>query len=521
MKSYPLPANPQKPNNSNHQIIATSDRIVPYCDRDDTLNNNWSNNWSASLQTVLDEPPARLPHRLITCGILSLVIMTIWAWFGQVEEIGTATGKLVPKGETYKVEPINSGKVSNINIREGEQVKTGQVLVELDTELLTQEVTGLEQILVAYELELTQKQALLEKAYLESQTNQRIMTAEIASQRSAIAIVREKGEILRQLLAQQQAEKQAYEHKQDNLQPLSSLTAEHLDKLRQEIIAHRERLQRLKSLEKKGAISQELVFQAEQELRQIEQQLIQSKMQETTTTKEQLFQAEQSLRELEARITQNLGELESAVKETEQLQAQLKQKKAESDRTLLADRQKINQLELEITQITSKIADCKNQLITAQAKLKQNSLTAPIDGTILSLNVNNIGKVVGTGETIVEIAPDDEPLILAAVLPNKEAGFVEIGMPVQVKLDAYAYQDYGFVAGRVTDISADAESNEQLGNVYQVEVALEQNHIMDNQKLIPFKPGQTAVADIIIRRRRIMEIFLDPIKKLQQDGMDL
>ena len=358
MKSYPLSVNPQKNSDRNPPTTVTSDSLITYSERKEALTH-----WSASLQTVLDEPPARLPHRLITCGILSLIVIVFWAWFGQIEEIGTATGKLIPQGETYKVEPIDSGKVSQINVREGEKVKAGQVLVQLDAELLTQQITGLKQMLASYKLEHSQKQALLEKAYLEAQTNQRIIAAEIVSQQSAIAIVGEKAEILRKLLAQQQAEKQAYQSKQDNLQPLSSLSAEHLEQLRQDIIAHRERLQRLKSLEKKGAISQELVFQAEKELRQIEQQLIQSKMQEASSTKEQLFQAEQSLRELEARITQNLGELESAVKETEQLQAQLEQKKAESDRTHLADRQKIKQLELEITQITAKITDSQNQLI--------------------------------------------------------------------------------------------------------------------------------------------------------------
>ena len=125
------------------------------------------------------------------------------------------------------------------------------------------------------------------------------------------------------------------------------------------------------------------------------------------------------------------------------------------------------------------------------------------------------------GQTLVEIAPLGEPLVLSAILPNKEAGFLETGMSAQVKFDAYPYQDYGVIPSKIIAISPDAESNDRLGEVYRVEVALERDHITDNQKPIKLKAGQTASVDIIIRRRRILDVLLDPIRKLQQDGIDL
>ena len=60
-----------------------------------------------------------------------------------------------------------------------------------------------------------------------------------------------------------------------------------------------------------------------------------------------------------------------------------------------------------------------------------------------------------------------------------------------------------------------------MGLVYQVEVELEQDYIVKEQKSIPFKPGQTATAEIILRRRRLLDIFLDPVKQIQKDGIDL
>lgn len=92
---------------------------------------------------------------------------------------------------------------------------------------------------------------------------------------------------------------------------------------------------------------------------------------------------------------------------------------------------------------------------------------------------------------------------------------------MQVKFDAYPYQDYGIVPGKVLSISPDAKPDEQLGPVYQVEVALDRDYVTTKDQNIKFKAGQTAAADIIIRRRRIVDILLDPIRQLQKGGMDL
>jgi HlyD family secretion protein len=122
---------------------------------------------------------------------------------------------------------------------------------------------------------------------------------------------------------------------------------------------------------------------------------------------------------------------------------------------------------------------------------------------------------------IAEIAAQDSPLVLRAILPNQEAGFVKSGMPAQVKFDAYPYQDYGMIPGTVTAISPDTKPDEQLGEIYQVEIKLERSYVLANQQKIQFKPGQTATAEIVIRNKRIIDILLDPIRQLQKGGINL
>jgi HlyD family secretion protein len=274
-------------------------------------------------------------------------------------------------------------------------------------------------------------------------------------------------------------------------------------------------------MEVQGAVSKEFIFQAEQARLQAQQQLTDSKLQEISNINEQIFQSEQSLRDLVAKITQTQGELHTATREVEQLQADLERNQAERTRLELQTQQQIEGLKLEISQINSKIAETQNMLANAQTQLEQKFLKSPVDGVVLSFNIKNTGKVVQSGQTIAEIAPEDSPLVLSALIPNQNAGFIKTNMPVQIKLDAYSYQDYGTIPGKVISISADTKADERLGAVYQVEIELDKDYITNDRQVIKFKPGQTATANIIIRQRKVLDLFLDPIKKLQQDGINL
>jgi HlyD family secretion protein len=480
-----------------------------------------ASNWSTSVQALLDQPPSSLPQRLVAGGMIFCLAFGAWASFGKIDEVGQAQGRLVPKGETYKVDPLEIGKVANIPVKEGQSVKAGQVLVELDTELASTEVDRLQQILTAAQIELSQKQTLLEKAQLEAGTRSQIAQAEIRSSKAAITQVNAKIAATRELIEENQAVVTAAKERIERLQPLTE-TAQNLIEQRQaDAKAQKERLDRLAPLLKDGAISKELVYQAQQNWRDRLSAITQTQLAEAANTKEQVFQAQQNLRDRQSAITQSEGELKQTLAEVAQLQAALTQKEAEARRIQLESQQQMQQVEMDITQLKAKMAETKNLLTTAKTKLKQRFLYAPIDGVVSSLNARNKGEVVQPGQTVAEIAPQNAPLVLSANLPNREAGFVKVGMPVQVKLDAYPYQDYGIVSGKVTSISPDAKPDEKLGSVYRVKVELDRNYVMVNNRRVQFKAGQTGNADIILRRRRIADILLDPIRQLQKGGLSL
>ena len=109
-------------------------------------------------------------------------------------------------------------------------------------------------------------------------------------------------------------------------------------------------------------------------------------------------------------------------------------------------------------------------------------------------------------------------------MPNQDSGFLKLGMPVKVKFDAYPFQEYGIVQGKVTWISPDSKITQTpQGNIenYELEITLDQQYVENGNKRISLGAGQTANAEVIIRQRRVIDFVLDPFKKLQKGGLEI
>lgn len=177
-------------------------------------------NWSTSLHTVLDQPPSTLPYKLILGGMLFCLVFGAWAWLGQIEEVGHAQGRLVPKGEVYKIDPVEAGKIARIGVKEGQAVKAGQVLVEMNSQLAMSEVERLQQMLASDKIQLSQTQALIDRTRLEAKTRAAIADADFKGQEAAIAETKAKAVTTRELLTQGRTDAAAYQARQERLKPL-------------------------------------------------------------------------------------------------------------------------------------------------------------------------------------------------------------------------------------------------------------------------------------------------------------
>lgn len=420
--------------------------------------------WSDSVQSLLEQPPAFLPQALIVGGLVFTVIVGAWSWFGTIEEIRAAQGRLAPQGDVYRIQPSIAGEVTDILVQEGDVVNQGQAIARLDHRLMEKEVERLTHSLNAYRQRLAQTKALMQQTQLQLDTLQAIARADVAARQSSIGQEQTVVETNQRLLDQLQLDRQA----------------------------QTERMDRLQVLVERGAFAED-----------------------------HLFQVEQALRDRDRSITEIQGSTERSTSTMAQLEAELAQTQAMAEKSELEAKQQFQQLQMEATQLEASINETQTLLQRSQTELAQTLLLAPVDGVVSTLAIANVGEVLQPGQTVAEVAPSTAPLVLASLLPNHQAGLVEVGMPVNLKFDAFPYQDYGVMTGRVLSISPDAQVDETLGAVYRVDIDLDTTHIAHGSETIALRAGQTATAEIVVRQRRIISLVLEPIRKLQKGNLSL
>ena len=167
------------------------------------------------------------------------------------------------------------------------------------------------------------------------------------------------------------------------------------------------------------------------------------------------------------------------------------------------------------SQVNSKLSEISGQLDEIENNLEKYSLskdyqyiTAPVSGHINSINVNTIGAAVTSAQELVTIVPDNTPVEMVCYVKNMDIADVEIGMETEIKLEAYPYNKYGTVKGKVKYISPSAFVSEQMGSVYLVKIEITDKH--DDIDIIS---GLSGSVEIKTDKRTVMDYFLEPIKK--------
>jgi hemolysin D len=176
--------------------------------------------WSDSLQALLEQPPASLPQAMIAGGVMFMAVAGGWAWFGTLEEVSFAQGRLIPQGDVYRVQPSVAGEVTTILVDEGEVVEQGQPIAHLDQRLLEKELERLTHTLSANQQKLTQTRSIIQQTQLQLDTLQAIAQADVAARRSSIGQEQAMIETNRQMLEQLQIDRQAQTSRMDRLQAL-------------------------------------------------------------------------------------------------------------------------------------------------------------------------------------------------------------------------------------------------------------------------------------------------------------
>ncbi|MDA9391328.1 hemolysin secretion protein D [Bradyrhizobium sp. CCBAU 45394] len=446
----------------------------------------------AALEIVETPPsPAGRATALTIAAVFAIALA--WVCIGTVDMVATAPGKIIPSGRTKVIQPFETGVVRSIHVRDGQSVKAGDVLIELDPTMSGAELAHYQTDLLAARLEAARLRAALssddplasfrppENAPAELVELQRsFLLSQTAEQSAKLA------EIDRQI-AQKRAERATIEssiHKLETTIPIQS-----------------ERVDVRKQLYQKE-LGSKLLYLTE--------------LQELTGQREDVLVQQSKIREADAAISAFMQAKSKAA--------------AEYQRVLFDD----------LAKAAQKAAGFAQDVIKSEKRTNLQQLTAPVDGVVQQLAIHTVGGVVTPAQALMVIVPVESHLEIEAMLSNRDIGFIEVGHDVAIKVDTFNFTRYGLLHGKVLTVShdaitrdkpenrsgdkgqgAEASSSEPHGQelVYAARISLDRARMRVEDKLVDLSPGMAVTTEVKTGSRTIISYLLSPLVRYQHESL--
>ena len=424
----------------------------------------------SQLDDLIERSPpggVRVAGRAVMLIVLGGVV---WASLAHFEEVAVAPGEVVPRGQVKVVQHLDGGIVEAIHVEEGDRVKAGDPLLQLD--VVASENRELE-------LRVTLDGLTLRRARLDAEADDTDLEfpADVAERRPDAA----------------QSETRAFETRRLELQ--STLLA--LDE------KTRQRTLDIQQLETERANKGSDLALAREELAISEALLV-----DGLTSKVDHLAIQRDVEKLQgdiATITKAIARAEAALAEAEQ-------KRRESElnyrRTALDE---LGKVDLAFDQT-------REELTKAAAMAQRTAIASPIDGVVKSLKVHTIGAVVLPGEPIMEIVPSGENLVVEARLLPIDVGFVKVGQPATVKITTYDFVRYGGLDATVVLVSADSHRDEQGKTYFRVVAETKRDYLGTGPGDLPITPGMEATVHIHTGTKPVLFYLLKPVLKLRDEA---
>ncbi len=166
-----------------------------------------------------------------------------------------------------------------------------------------------------------------------------------------------------------------------------------------------------------------------------------------------------------------------------------------------------------------KLSGFTEELKKAEEKDRLSHITAPIDGRVSRLDIHTVGGIVTPAQALMEIVPDEAVMQVEAWVENKDIGFIQPGQQAEVKVETFNFQKFGTIDANVVEVSPNAVEDKDKGRVYRVLMDFDKNSFNVNGKDVAISSGMTATGEIKIRKKRIIEFFLDPFRQYKSEAL--
>jgi hemolysin D len=421
---------------------------------------------------VAETPPSPVGRAIIWTIILAALTAIVWVCLAKVDTVAVAEGRLVPEGRLRSVEAAEQGVIRAIHVHEGQHVTKGQVLIELDPTVAEAEAATARTELATALLTRSRDNALLGYAAGRAAN----VAAPGGAESSAVEAERQ---LVSSRIDEYRAKMASLAQRRIGAEATVVAAQAEVVKVRRTLPLLKEALDLQQGLAREG-------FGARQKL------LLQ---QQAYVSAEQDLQGQiAKLAEARAQVASLGGE---AAQAREEFVANAAQERAEAEGVVMTR---------------------GNVVRAANQRRGLQRLTAPVSGTVQELVVTNIGEVSEVGKPLITIVPDGEPLVVEALLLNRDVGFVRPGMDAIIKLEAFPFTRYGVLKAKVMRVSPDATVDQQRGLVFPVRLNLTSGHIQADGRATSLSPGMSTSVEIITGSRRLIEYLWSPIARATSEA---
>lgn len=424
------------------------------------------------IEAAMPVEPAKAAQILLY-AIAGLFVLTfLWAATARLDRVTRGHGRVTPSNQLQQVQYLEGGIVKEILVKAGDKVKAGQILVRLDPTQFDAEFAQNRQ---GYNL------LYAKTARLEAIAAGKPLVFPEALKRAAPGVVAD--------------EQKLYEAK--------------IDELNASLAVQRDKLaQRKQSLEE-TQVALEYARQT-QKLAAEELNMVKSLVDKGIEPQIELLRARQ--RDSAAR-----GEVEKARHAASRAELEVAEADSELDRI---NKSFASSVADELSKAKADFANVSGGLPALEDKVARTEVRAPIDGVVNRVLVSTIGGVVQPGETIVEIVPSEDTLLVEAEIKPADIGFLRVGQKARVKISAYDSAIYGALDGRIEWISADAVDNpKEKERHYLIRVRTDKNAIHTKSGDLKIMPGMAAEVDVLNGKRTVLSYLLTPLSRVQDNAL--
>jgi len=414
-----------------------------------------------SIQLEESDAPGAVSIGIMTIAFLCVAIV-VWAYVTPVNEVAVTQGEVVPSGHNHVVQHLEGGIVKAIHVSNGELVEKGDALVHISPAATKSDLQQIEARHTVLKLQLIRLNSILSgiepdyEIYIQDYPD--LVKGEINIYKAQL-----KSYVAQSSLAQTKIKQREQELDRENNK--EKYLKRELDVLQQQVVMRED-------LASRGLVS-----------------------------RVEYLDRKTDLAETETQYQQTLANIRVAIEAKEEAYGELDELESRSS----------EEVKKEIGKVSGELAELDQNLTKFQDRVARLEITAPVSGIVKGLTINTIQGVIKPGETIMEIVPADDLLIVESRVTTSDIGHVSIGQQAEVKINSYDPHRFGTVMGNIKQISASTFLDEQHNPYFQATIALDKDFVGSATNKYRIIPGMTVQADIKTGEKSVLDYLLKPI----------